>query len=255
MTEYTKTIVSALSSRNSDYSDPHVLLREATQTGTDEIVFRKEGRLENHSTIGTSSSYKGFDYIYLSQAGMSDVNTFILHNRSSHQLHLRTYVTLADLSSTITGVCTFSGNNQIDCATSGGFTKGEGGFDGSAFYPTHVNTYGAKSSNNNDFATLATLTDGAGTLDRLTVDGTPFGTNEAENAGGHTTTLRLQFLEKVSFYIPAGSLFSFPGQVRKIIGNLTEPEIAISAGYTADNSKTLVTEAIDYTLFMAGTNS
>ena len=140
MTEYTKTIVSALSSRNSDYSDPHVLLREATQTGTDEIVFRKEGRLENHATIGTSTSVKGFDYIPLSQTGMSHVNTFILHNRSSHQIHLRAYVTLADLESSVTGVCTFSSNNQIDCATSGGFTKGEGGRDGSLFFPTHVNT-------------------------------------------------------------------------------------------------------------------
>jgi hypothetical protein len=255
MTEYTKTIVSALSSRNSDYSDPHVLLREATQTGTDEIVFRKEGRIENSSTIGTSVSFKGYDFLYLSQTGMSDVNTFILHNRSIYQLHLRAWVTMADLASATTGVCTFSSNNQIDCATTLGFLKGEGLQDATPFFATHVNTYGAKSSNNNDTVQLVTITNGSGSTDRLTVLGTPFGTNEAEDAGGHTTTLRLQFLQYVSFYIPAGSIFSFPGQIRKIVGNTSTPEITITAGFTADSSSTLVTEAIDYTLFMAGTNS
>lgn len=250
MTEYTKTIVSALSSRNSDYSEPHVLLRDATQTGTDEVVFRKDGRIENNSTIGTSTSYKNQNYIYLSTIGISKANTFILHNRSSHEIHLRAYVTLADLASSTTGNCTFSSNNQIDCANNNGFIKGEGGMDGTGTYATNVNVYGAKSSNNNGIATISTITNGAQSFDRLTVSGTPFNTNETDDSG----TLRLQFLANVAFFIPAGAIFSLPGQLRKIVGNLTTPEIAITPGYTADSSSTLVTEAIDYTLFMSGVN-
>ncbi len=256
MAEYVKTVVSALSSRSSDYSSPHVFLNEATQTQTDEKVVRIDGRLEAQTTVGTSTLYSAVDYVDLSLQGLTSVNTFILHNRSDYELLLQCYILQADLSGSTIGVCTFSSNNQIDSAVDAAFTKG---FQTGALHATHLNTYGAKTSNNNDFAAITSISaSSSGSLNRIVVSGTPFGTNEAEDASGHSTTLGIQLFTKSNFYVPAGGVISLPGQLAKIKANIAslqevDHEIRIQPGFTAVNSKTGVTSPIDYTIFMSGT--
>jgi len=252
MAEYVKTIISALSSRSSDHSDPHVSLKNATQTQTDEKVVRVDGRLEAQTTVGTSTLYSAVDYVDLSLQGLTSVNTFILHNRSDYELLLQCYILQADLSGSTIGVCTFSSNNQIDSAVDGAFTKG---FQTGALHATHLNTYGAKTSNNNDFAAITSISaSSSGSLNRIVVSGTPFGTNEADDAG----TLGIQLFTKSNFYVPAGGVISLPGQLAKIKSNIAfitnlDHEIRIQPGFTGVNSKTGVTSPIDYTIFMSGT--
>ena len=254
MAEYVKTVVSALSSRSSDYSSPHVFLNEATQTQTDEKVVRVDGRLEAQTTVGTSTLYSAVDYVDLSLQGLTSVNTFILHNRSDYELLLQCYILQADLSGDVIGRCTFSSNNQIDSAVDGAFTKG---FQTGALHATHLNTYGATSSNNNDFAAITSISaSSSGSLNRVVVSGTPFGTNEIEPSSG--STLGIQIFTKSNFYVPAGGVISLPGQLAKIKSNIAfitnlDHEIRIQPGFTGVNSKTGVTSPIDYTIFMSGT--
>ena len=242
MAEYVKTTISALSSRSSDHSDPHVILRDAAQTQTDEKVIRVDGRLEGSTTVGTSQLTAVYDFYDLTLQGITIANTFIIHNRGSNVLNLNCYILLGDISGDTLGVCTFSGNNQIDSALSGAFVKGHTGMIQKA---THVNTYGAKSGNNNDFAAITSI---SLNNTRLIVSGTPFGTNEAEDSSG--STLGVQLLQFTSFYVPAGGILSLPGQIGKIKANYpniqnSDHEIQILPGSAS--------YPVEYTLFMSGT--
>ena len=248
MAEYVKTTISALSSRSSDYSDPHVILRDATQTQTDEKVVRVDGRLEANTSVGTSTLYNAYDYYNLSLQGLTRINTFILHNRSDSEILLQYYRLIADLSGSTIGNCVFASNNQITTPVANGFQKGDYQ-DGNDRGATHLNVYGAKSSGNNDLALITSFASAVSGTDRVTVSGTPFGTNETDDAG----TIGIQFFSLDNMFVPAGGIVSLPGQLAKVKGNVNPYEISIAPGFTGLNSNTAVTSAQDYTIFMSGT--
>tara|TARA_R110002012_G_scaffold12439_1_gene55488 strand:- start:166 stop:918 length:753 start_codon:yes stop_codon:yes gene_type:complete len=248
MAEYVKTIISALSSRSSDYSDPHVSLKNATQTQTDEKVVRVDGRLEANTSLGTSTLYNAYDFYNLSLQGLTRINTFILHNRSDSEMLLQYYRLIADLSGSTIGNCVFASNNQITTATANGLKKADF-IDGDHKGSTHLNVYGAKSSNNNDLARITSFASAVSGTDRVTVSGTPFGTNETDDSG----TIGIQFFSLDNMFVPAGGIVSLPGQLAKVKGNVNPYEISITSGFTGLNSNTAVTSAQDYTLFMSGT--
>jgi len=247
MAEYVKTVVSALSSRSSDYSSPHVFLNEATQTQTDEKVVRVDGRLEANTSLGTSTLYNAYDFYNLSLQGLTRINTFILHNRSDSEMLLQYYRLIADLSGSTIGNCVFASNNQITTAANG--LKKADFIDGDGKGSTHLNVYGAKSSDNNDLARITSFASAVSGTDRVTVSGTPFGTNETDDSG----TIGIQFFSLDNMFVPAGGIVSLPGQLAKIKGNVNPYEISITSGFTGLNSSTAVTSAQDYTLFMSGT--
>lgn len=249
MAEYVKTTISALSSRSSDYSDPHVILRDATQTQTDEKVVRVDGRLEANTTVGsTSTLFNAFDYYNLSLQGLTRVNTFILHNRSDNELLIQYYRLIADLSGSTIGNCVFASNNQITTPVDNGFQKGDYQ-DGNDKGATHLNVYGAKSANNNDFGRITDFATASSGTDRVTISATDFGTNETDDGG----TIGIQFFSRDNMFVPAGGIVSLPGQLAKIKGNVVHYELVIAPGFTGLNSNTAVTSAQDYTLFMSGT--
>lgn len=248
MAEYVKTTVSALSSRSSDYSDPHVALQEAIQTQTDEKVVRVDGRLQADTTVGTSTLYSSLDYYNLSLQGFTKINTLILHNRSDSELTIQYYRLIADLSGSIIGNCVFASNNQITTPVADGFKRADY-IDGNIAAANYLNVYGAKSGDNNDFVAITSFATAVSGTDRVTVSGTPFGTSETDDAGN----IGIQFFSLDNMYVPAGGLVSLPGQLGKTKGNTGAYELAIAPGFTALNSKTLVTTAQDYTIFMSGT--
>ena len=250
MAEYVKTIVSALSSRSSDYSDPHVSLKNATQTQTDEKVVRVDGRLEADSSVGTSTLYKNYDYYNLSLQGLTTVNTFILHNRSDSELVIQYYRLIADLSGSTIGNCVFASNNQITTPVADGFARADF-IDGNDKGSTHLSVYGAKSSNNNDLARITDFSSAVSGTDRVTISSSAFGTNETDDSG----TIGIQFFSRDNLFVPAGGIVSLPGQLAKIKSNVQAYELIISSGFTGLNSKTRVTSSQDYTMFMSGTNS
>ena len=249
MAEYVKTIVSALSSRSSDYSDPHVSLKNATQTQTDEKVVRVDGRLEANTSVGsTSTLYNAYDYYNLSLQGLTTVNTFILHNRSDSEMLIQYFRLIADLSGSTIGNCVFASNNQITTPVADGFKKGDY-IDGGSKGSNYLNVYGAKSSNNNDLSRITDFSTAVEGVDRVTISSTAFGTNETDDSG----TIGIQFFSLDNMFVPAGGIVSLPGQLAKIKGNVQQYELIIAAGFTGANSKTPVTSAQDYTLFMSGT--
>ena len=246
MAEYVKTIISALSSRSSDYSDPHVSLKNATQTQTDEKVVRVDGRLEANTSVGSADLVSAADYYGLTEQALTIANTFILHNRGTTSALLSCYILLGDITGSDLGVCTFSSNNQIDSALSGAFSKGTTGM---LLRATHANTYGAKSGGNDDLAAITSIgNSSSGGNNRIIVSGTPFSVNEAEDSSG--STLGVQLFQFTSFFVPAGGILSLPGQIAKIKGNYaniqnSDHEILITPGSTAT--------PVEYTLFMSGT--
>ena len=241
MTEYTKTIVSALSSRNSDYSDPHTLLREATQTGANEVTRRIDGRLEANTTDGTSTIYKGADYYTLSLMALTSIESFIFHNRSDVELAVVAYVFLGEFTTDTNPGDIAVTSSHINSSVSQAFYRG-------VYAPgaaTHVNTYSANSSNNNDFTEISSI----GTSNtRITSTGTPWGTAETD------TDMKVQLFQKQLHYVPAGKILMLPN-IRQIKNQNTTAEISIAHGFATDSGITPSTTAADYTIFMTGTNS
>tara|TARA_R100000808_G_scaffold5803_2_gene17510 strand:+ start:14274 stop:14999 length:726 start_codon:yes stop_codon:yes gene_type:complete len=241
MTEYTKTIVSALSSRNSDYSDPHVLLREATQTGANEVTRRIDGRLEANTTDGTSTIYKGADYYNLSLMALGTIDSFIFHNRSDVELALTVFAFLGEFTTDTNPGDIAVTSSHITSSVSQAFYRG-------VYTPgaaTHALTYSANASNNNDFTEISSI----GTSNtRITSTGTPWGTAETD------ADMKVQLFQKQLHYVPAGKILMLPN-IRKIKTDIAQPEVTVAHGFSSDAGITPVTTAADYTIFMTGTNS
>ena len=244
MAEYTKTIVSALSSTNADYSYPHTVLEEATQAATNEFCQVRHVKLEPYSaTTGNNHSYS----IYSEFDGWSVCNSFILNNTGSSELSINLFLVLADLSATtMTNVDvaasakTFTADTSADSAP---FQRGNLGGDA-----THFNVYNATTSGHNDLYTVASITN------------TVLTSSEAVSGGDRSndTAMRIQRIQRQTHFVPAGGLFVLP-QIRRMTtaSAAGTPEISIAAlGHSSydDGANAALGVEASFTIYMTGTN-
>ena len=244
MPEYAKTIISALSSTNSDYSDPRVIVRDLTQADTNEFSVVRHVKLEPLSTsTGANNSFAIFSEL----DGWSTCTSLIIHNTGTSELAMNLFVVLADLSSTtMTNVSVDASGKRFTALTSADtapFQRGNLGGDA-----THANVYVSAVSANQALYTINTMSDSF-----FTVETTPAGGDQSNDA-----TMKIQLIQRQTHFIPAGGLFVHPG-IKRIINQSAAGTAEISFAYLGHSSyddganETLGVEG-SFTLYMTGTN-
>jgi hypothetical protein len=244
MTEYTKTIVSALSSRNSDYSDPHVLLRGATQTDTNEFTQVRHVKLEPYNAnTGHNQSFAVFSEF----DGWTSCSSMIVQNTGASEISVNLYVVLADLTpTTLTNVSVNASTKTFTAATSATtapFRRGNLGGDA-----THANVYAGAVSGNVALYTINTMSNTF-----FTVTGTPAGGDQSNDA-----TMKIQLIQRQTHFIPVGGLFVHPG-LRRLTGVSAAGTAEISfacLGDTSYDSGVAASTGVEgsFTLYMTGKN-
>tara|TARA_Y100000114_G_scaffold81110_1_gene74797 strand:+ start:490 stop:1227 length:738 start_codon:yes stop_codon:yes gene_type:complete len=244
MPEYAKTIISALSSTNSDYSDPRVIVRDLTQADTNEFSMVRHVKLEtSNANTGLNQGFQ----IFSEFDGWSNCTSMIVHNTGTSELSILLYVVLADLtSSTLTNVTVSASGKSFTAATSAAtapFLRGNLGPDA-----THANVYAGAVSGNLGLYEINTMADTF-----FTVKTTPGGGDQSNDS-----TMRIQLVQRQIHYVPAGGLFVHPG-LRRLI-NVSAAGTAEASfqyhGFTSYDSSVDVSTGVEgsFTLYMTGTN-